>query len=170
MMPAVVKLEDIIEALELVPDEAGYFLCVETGEVHRVTDEEFRVVKKDESRAEYLRRPAWQRQAMEVARKIQEGEGKRYLELPGKFDVHEWEIMDRFALSIQDERVSNDLRSGIRGAGAFRMFESLLDEYDLRDRWNRFKQAKLREMAEEWCEANGIPFREKPSKGPVIPP
>jgi len=90
----------------------------------------------------------------------QEQEGRRYLALPGKFEVHEWAIMDRFSMTLRDAQMRNDFHGGIRGAGAFRLFKHLLTEYNLWDAWNRFEQVELRQMAIEWCEENNITFRQ----------
>jgi len=96
---------------------------------------------------------------VELARKIQQEPGARYLRLPSKFDVHEWAIMDRFCYTIQNAHIRDDLHSGIRGAGAFRMFKRLLSEYKLWEAWSRFRQAELRQMAIEWCEEQGVAYR-----------
>ncbi len=158
-MVAEVKLEAIIEALELASDEASSYLDRESGEVHTLTEEEFNLAEDEETVLEDL--PKWQREAVELARRIRKSEGERFLALPGKFDVHEWAIMDRFSESLEDARVRDDLHSGIRGAGAFRMFKSLLTEYNLWDAWNRFKQAELRQLAIGWCEEHGMTYRER---------
>lgn len=119
--------------------------------------EEFSLAEDDEG---YEDVPDWQRSSIEVARRILNDTQGRYLELPGKFEVHEWAIMDRFSDSIEDESVGDDLHWAIRGSGAFRMFKRLLHEYALWDAWNRFRQAELRRMAVEWCEENGVPYHE----------
>ena len=157
-MAAEVKLGEIIEALELASDESSAYFDTETGEVCTVSAEELELAE-DETPLEAI--PEWERELVEIAKKVREEEGTRYLPLPDKFDIHEWAIMDRFALSIRDEAISADFRNGIRGAGAFRMFKRLLSEYGLWDGWNRFKDAELRQMAIDWCEENGIRYREK---------
>ena len=68
--------------------------------------------------------------------------------------------MDRFSVTLKDARLRNDFHAAIRGAGAFRLFKRLLTEYNLWDAWNRFKQVELRQMAIQWCEENGITFRQ----------
>jgi hypothetical protein len=153
-----VKLDAIVEALELADDSTSSYLDVEAGEVLSITEEEFDLAEDPET--VLLDLPNWQREAVELARSIQEQEGTRYLALPSKFDVHEWAIMDRFSETLRDARVRNDLHSGIRGAGAFRLFKHLLTEYNLWDAWNRFKQAELRQIAIQWCEEHCIPFRQ----------
>ena len=157
-MSAEVKLDVIIEALEMADDSISSYLDVETGELHSITEEEFDLAEDPQAAIEDL--PNWQREAVRLARNIQKQEGKRYLALPGKFDVHEWAIMDRFSMTLRDGRMRNDFHGGIRGAGAFRLFKHLLTEYDLWDAWNRFKQAELRQMAIQWCEENSITFHQ----------
>jgi hypothetical protein len=156
-MAAEVKLDVIIDALEMADDSISSYLDVESGAVRSITEEEFDLAEDPQTVLEDL--PDWQREAVKLALSIREQEGKRYLTLPGKFDVHEWAIMDRFSETLKDAQVRNDFHGGIRGAGAFRLFKRLLTEYNLWDAWNRFKQVELRQMAIQWCEENGITFR-----------
>jgi hypothetical protein len=157
-MAADVKLDVIIEALEMADDSISSYLDVETGEVHSITEEEFDLAEDAQTAMEDL--PNWQREAVMLARSIPKQEGKRYMALPDKFDVHEWAMMDRFSMTLRDAQMRNDFHGGIRGAGAFRLFKHLLTEYNLWDAWNRFKQVELRQMAIEWCKENGITYRQ----------
>ena len=157
-MAAEVELDVIIEALEMADDSISSYLDVETGEVHSITEEEFDLAEDPQTAIEDL--PNWQREAVTLARSIQKQDGKRYMALPDKFDVHEWAMMDRFSMTLRDAQMRNDFHGGIRGAGAFRLFKHLLTEYDLWDAWNRFKQVELRRMAIEWCKENGITYRQ----------
>jgi len=157
-MAAEVELDVIIEALEMADDSISSYLNVETGEVHSITEEEFDLAEDPQTAIEDL--PNWQREAVTLARSIQKQDGKRYMALPDKFDVHEWAMMDRFSMTLRDAQMRNDFHGGIRGAGAFRLFKHLLTEYDLWDAWNRFKQVELRQMAIEWCKENGITYRQ----------
>ena len=158
-MAAEVKLERIIEALEMADHSISSNLDVETGEVCSVTGEEFDLAEDPQTVIEDL--PDWQHEPVNLARNIQEQVGKRYLALPDKFDIHEWAIMDSFSETLKDARLRNDFHGGIRGAGAFRLFKRLLTEYNLWDAWNRFKQVELRQMAIQWCEENGITVRQR---------
>jgi len=157
-MAAEVELDVIIEALEMADDSISSYLDVETGEVHSITEEEFDLAEDPQTAIEDL--PNWQREAVTLARSIQKQDGKRYMALPEKFDVHELAMMDRFSMTLRDAQMRNDFHGGIRGAGAFRLFKHLLTEYDLWDAWNRFKQVELRQMAIEWCKENGITYRQ----------
>ena len=157
-MATEVKLDVIIEALETADDSISSYLDVETGEVHSITEEEFDFAEDPETDVEEL--PDWEREAVKLARSIQQQEGKRYLALPSKFDVHEWAIMERFSMTLRDAQIRNDFHGGIRGAGAFRLFKHLLTEYNLWDAWNQFKQAELQQIAIQWCKENSIAFRQ----------
>jgi Uncharacterised protein family (UPF0158) len=157
-MATEVNLDAIIEALDMANDSLSSYLDVETGEVRSITEEEFDLAEDPQTDTEDL--PDWQREAIELARNVQQQEGKRYLALPDKFDVHEWAIMDRFSETLKDAQMRNDFHGGIRGPGAFRLFKHLLTEYNLWDAWNRFKQVELRQIAIEWCEENRITFRQ----------
>ncbi len=126
--------------------------------MHSITEEEFDLAEDPQTAIEDL--PNLQREAVTLARSIQKQEGKRYMPLPDKFDVHEWAMMDRFSMTLRVAQMRNDFHGGIRGAGAFRLFKHLLTEYDLWDAWNRFKQVELRQMAIEWCKENGITYRQ----------
>ena len=94
-MAAEVELDVIIEALEMADDSISSNLEVETGEVHSITEEEFDLAEDPQTAIEDL--PNWQREAVTLARSIHKQEGKRYMALPDKFDVHEWAMMDRFS-------------------------------------------------------------------------
>ena len=71
------KLELIIEALEMADDSFSSYLDVETGEVRSITEEEVDLAEDPQTVIEEL--PDWQREAVKLARSIQEQEGKRYL-------------------------------------------------------------------------------------------
>jgi nitrogen regulatory protein PII-like uncharacterized protein len=74
-MAVEVKLGAIIEALELADESISSYLNVETGEVHSISEEEFDLAEDPQTAIEDL--PDWQREAVEVARNIQQHEGKR---------------------------------------------------------------------------------------------
>jgi hypothetical protein len=157
-MPIEVKLDAIMEALELADDSTSSYLDVETGEVCSITEEQLRLADDPLTSLDAL--PDWLREVVELARSIQGHAGRRYLALPSKFDVHEWAIMDRFTETLKDDRTRNDFHNAIHGAGAFRRFKYLLTQYSLWDDWDRFKQDELRQLAIEWCEENGVAFRQ----------
>jgi hypothetical protein len=157
-MGAKVKLNDIVDALESAGDEHTFWLDRETGEVRMLTDQVMDYAEDDTAPDEI---PEKMREAVEVARQIQDDTERRYLELPGKIDIHDWDIMDCFASTVKDERVQREIKHGIRGSGASRTFQHLIDGNNLGEAWHKFRAARVREIAVEWCDENEISWREK---------
>jgi len=87
-------------------------------------------------------------------------ETDHYLPLPTKFDIHEYSIMERFCLSVDDDDMWDDLCNAIHGRGAFRHFKDRMQAYGITEVWYRYRDAALREMAMAWCEAHEIPYTE----------
>jgi hypothetical protein len=152
-MAVPVKLKDIVDELSFIPDEASSHLNTKTGEVVSVTHEELRAAENEEPLEDF---PEWQHDAIRIAGEILETD--HYLPLPTKFDIHEYSIMERFCLSIEDDDIGDDLCNAIRGRGAFRRFKDKIHEYGIADTWYKYLDEALREIAIEWCEENGISY------------
>ena len=102
-MAVQVKLKDIIEGLEFLTDEGSSYLNMTTGEVVYVTTEELRAAEEDEPLEDF---PEWQHDAIRIARDIVETE--HYLPLPDRFEINEYQIMERFCLSVDDEDMRDE--------------------------------------------------------------
>src|SRR5215470_11838387 len=125
-----VKLSDIVEGLEFQADEGFSYLNTATGEVVSVTTEELRAAENDEPLEDF---PDWQHDAIRIAGEILST--NHYLPLPDRFEIHEYSIMERFCLSVDDDDVRDDLCKAIRGRGAFRYFKDRMQLYGMADEW-----------------------------------
>ena len=76
-----------------------------------------------------------------------------FIPLPGKFEIHEWSIMERFARSLTDAALSDELGAALHGQGAFRRFKDAVQRLGIADEWYRFRDAALEEIAIEFLEA-----------------
>jgi hypothetical protein len=141
-MAGQVKLKDIIEGLEFLTEEGSSSLNTTPGEVVTITDEELRAAEHDAPLEDF---PQWQHDALRIARDIVETE--HYLPLPDRFEINEYQIMERFCLSVDDEEMRDDLCDAIRGRGAFRRFKDRMQAYGIAEDWYRYRDAALREMA-----------------------
>jgi hypothetical protein len=150
-----VKLSDLIEGMDFQSDECFSYLNTATGEVVSVTTEELRAAEEEAPLDDF---PAWQHEAIHLARDIVETE--HYLSLPDRFEINAYQIMERFCLSVDDEDMRNDLCDAIRGRGAFRRFKDRMQLYGMADEWYRYREAALRAIATAWCEAHGISYTE----------
>jgi Uncharacterised protein family (UPF0158) len=150
-----VKLSDLIEGMDFQSDEQSSFLNLTTGEVVSITDEELRAAENEEPIEDF---PEWQHDAIRMAGDILETD--HYLPLPDRFEIHEYQIMERFCLSIDDEDMRDDLCDAIHGRGAFRRFKDRMQVYGMAEEWYQYRDAALREIAIAWCEEHGIPYTE----------
>ena len=150
-MPAIARVSDIVEVLEIQFDEQSSFLDRDTGQVETVSRD---LLSEAEDGAEDLDLPAWQEREWEMAKLIVFSD--RFLKLPSKFDVHEWAIMQDFSLSVESERIREDLLHAIHGAGAFRNFKYILRRNGIEQAWFAFRKEALRQIAVDWCEKNQI--------------
>ena len=151
-----VPLRAVIEALEMQNDETSAYLNRHTGELVLLSHEEMseaEAVPTPEVLAEY---PQWQRAAIEKAAEVLARSD--YLQLPSKFDLHEWQMMEKYCSACTDEARRERLLATIHGRGAFRRFKAALDESELQE-WDRFREAEYARVAVGWLEANGIAYQ-----------
>lgn len=92
--------------------------------------------------------PAWQREAVAQAREILDSDD--WTQLPNKFDIHEWAIMDRFASEETEAEIRAELRDSLRGAGAFRRFKDAVYRFDIQDAWFKYRTRSLEDIARKW--------------------
>src|SRR3954454_1447863 len=145
-MSATVLLKDIIDALEMQFDESSSFLDLDTGRVETVSNDF--LGQADESVNEEPDLPAWQKQEWKIAKRIVSTD--RFQQLPTKFDVHEWTIMQDFSNSVASDRVRDDLLNAIHDAGAFRHFNDTLRRHQIESAWFKFRAQALKQIAVDW--------------------
>ena len=147
-----VKLSEIIDGMQIQSDENSSYLNKATGEVVLISDYEMRAAEENDPIEDF---PDWEQDQVGIAREIIAETGD-YLELPTKFDIDEYRIMERFCLSIDDPETSDIFCDLIHGSGAFRRFKNAIHEYDLADDWYRYRDDALKEIAIDWCRENNI--------------
>jgi Uncharacterised protein family (UPF0158) len=159
-MAVIVSLRDVVEEMDLMSDEATAYMNRKTGELITLTQEELALA---EDLDEVEDAPQWQKDLLPKAQEVLGSED--FIPLPGKFEIHEWSIMERFARSLTDAAVSDELDAAVHGRGAFRRFKDAVHRLGIADEWYRFREAALEEIAIEFLEAHGIAYhRETPQK------
>lgn len=153
-MEIVVDLEEIIQGLEFQSDEMKSFLNLKTGIVVSITDEEFRAAENDQPLERF---PAWQQESIKIAQEILEED--YYVPLPSQYDIDEYNIMEKFCLSIDNERLQDIMYNSIKGSGAFRRFKDNVNKYHIAEGWYKYRDEAIRQIAIEWCKENGIRYK-----------
>src|SRR3974390_1030757 len=152
-MATVLSLREVIEAMEAATEECASFLDPETGEIITVTEEE-RDLVEEESREDV---PEWQREMLPKIRAALESD--RFLELPDRFDIHEWSIMEEFSRAQGSERIRHKLADAIHGAGAFRIFRTAIRRLGLERSWYQFRDEAVAEIARNWLEEHKLLYK-----------
>lgn len=158
-MAVIVQIQAVMDAIDL-PEEWEAFLDPDTGEVLVMSDEERDLLDEEVIDDEdALETPDWKKESIGKLRDLLKS--GRALALPAKFDFHEWEVMKRFAASVEDPDESVALLEAIHGTGAFRMFRETTTRLGLRGRWFEYRDQALREMAREWLDRHGLEYAEE---------
>jgi hypothetical protein len=134
--PVLIDWSELEMALAWRADEGDHYLDVTTGEVVGFTG-------LDDDLTED-----------EVEAGIGEGRLLPIEPLPSSVE-YGW--MEEFTSSVTDASLRRLLEFALDGAGAFRRFKDALREaHAERERWFAFRSERLREVAREWLEENGI--------------
>ena len=156
-MSAPVKLKDIVEALEMESDSTTFWLDKDTGQVEMISEDVTAGMHlEDDGLVD--EQPEWLRKAISKAQEIQNDSDEQFVQLPDKFDLNDYKIMEDFSRKYPNDRVSATLQQAIKGKGAFRRFNNLIYEFSLQEKWNQFKQQAYEQMAIDWLEENDIPY------------
>lgn len=155
MVVSRVKLNLIVQEMEFQLDETSSFLNTETKEIVSVSDDEFGAAE-DEEPIKNL--PDWQQEGIKMAREVSDNYGDLWIPLPSKFDINEYSIMERFCLSLTNDKLRDIMYYSIKGKGAFRRFKNNIRKYRIEQDWYEYRHESLKAVAIEWCEENGIEY------------
>lgn len=151
-----VKLKDIIEEMEIQFEESRSLLNIKTGEIVLVTSEDLRAAE-DEKPFDHL--SEWEQENRIIANDVVENY-ENYIELPTKYEVNEYEIMENFCQTVSDQRKQDSLLRAIRGKGAFRRFKDKIIDLEIENQWYLYRDEHFKQIAIKWCQENNINFIE----------
>src|SRR3990172_7401768 len=124
-----IKIDDIAAQLEVSFDTGNSYLNKLTGELRYIADDIFEHLDGTEEGDAFEDLPDWERDLVMVAKEISETDN--YVQLPGKFEINEYQIMEKFCLSIIDERLRDEMYYSIKGGGAFRRFKDNIYQHGI---------------------------------------
>lgn len=149
------KLQDIIDAIDLGCDETCSYLNLKTGKVHTFFDEYIKVAKKNKNLDD---EEDWYREEVLLAKHYLEHK-QDYRSIPSKSAINEYDVMEAFCESLAIEEQREEMCFLIQGRGAFSNFRRGLDRFLLLDEWYDYKNQKLREFVIKWCEGNDFEYQ-----------
>jgi hypothetical protein len=133
-----VNAEDLETAVALVSDQnyvAEGWVSRATGKVYVRSDEVGPVMD-------------------EVPDDIEDDE--KYLSIP---DARVLDLGQTLVFNFVEAELPNEydgVRQMFKRPGAYRQFNKLVDDRDLRDRWHAFRNKQTRAALKEWCDENGL--------------
>ena len=148
-MAVVVSLVEMVSEMAEVVDNHTAFLNRKTGELLTMNDQQRALFENSQPVHDLSDDQHAVRKAMEVG---------DLLELPSKFEHHEYSIVERFCESINEPRHRKKLQKAIRGKRAFRDFQKVLGKLGIVQRWIGFRNRELEELAVAWLDQNDIPY------------
>ena len=159
-MPIPVKLSDVVEQLGFVSDDSDVYLNRKTGEFVVLTSDQMFEFEDDDLEDDSMDEDFSDESDLMEERKLRREvfESDDYIQLPDKFEMHDWQIMQDFCLSVRKGDLREELLELIRGRGAFGRFNSAIHRLRLENSWHDFKNKTYEQVALDWLEANAIPF------------
>ncbi len=154
-----VKLNDIVNALEMHIPETSSFVNKVTGEVVTFSQDVLGACEDNDLDELLAECPKWQREEYMAARDFLDHEGN-FAPLPDEFEVDEYSMMENFCGTVADENISDALYRAIRGKGAFRRFKDEIHRFGIEQQWYDYRHAEHVRIAKEWCRENNIEFTE----------
>ncbi|PUB10023.1 UPF0158 family protein [Paenisporosarcina sp. OV554] len=151
-----VSLKDIIEEMEVQFEESRSLLNIKTGEIMIVNSEDLGAAE-DEEPFDHL--PEWEQENRMTAIDVVEN-FENYIELPTKYAVNEYGIMENFSLKVRDQRMQESLLRAIKGKSAFRRFKDKIIDFEIEDQWYSYRDECFKQIAIDWCQENKINFIE----------
>ena len=149
-MAIVVSLVEMVSEMAEVVDNHTAFLNRKTGELLTMNDQQRALFENSQPVHDMSEDQHAVREAMESG---------NLLELPSKFEHHEYSIVERFCESINEPRHKRKLKKAIRGRRAFRDFQKVLGKLGIQERWIGFRNRELEELAVDWLDRNDIAYK-----------
>lgn len=167
-----VDMDSLTGVFELHFDEIQFYFDLETGEVLQVSDETRsllenlyqelytdageRLMSLEALLAQHPEIRDWQKQDVLEADRVEQDYGERIVSV-GPEPYSDYNDMEHFIVTVDDDRLAAQLDSAIRGRGAFRRFKNILAYHpQVREAWFAFKAARIQERVRAWLDLYGI--------------
>lgn len=141
-MPLPVSLKEVSELMDAGPDGWSTYVCRKSGEIATIPGaEDF-----DSEDPEFA----------EVRERVVASDD--FVTMPGKFDIHEYRIMEDFVEGQTDANVRDMLDRAIRGKGAFRRFKDCAHDLGVIEQWYDWKVKAIGRIAADHLDHMGIAY------------
>jgi hypothetical protein len=150
-----VSLKALVGEAQVVPTTCHAFLCIKTGELVVINEDEARAADDPDHHPED--HPEWFTDAVELARDVLGCDD--FVEVPFAH-LDRFGLMRGFCDQLPDERHRDAMLAAIRGRGAHRRFRDALEAHDLDDAWYAFREAAVARELRDWLDSRGIAYED----------
>ena len=99
----------------------------------------------------------WQKEVLLEADRVDREFGSRYISVDRDDPYQDYNDMDHFIATLDDDRLQDRLWNAIRGRGAFRRFKDLIARHpDVEEQWYAYQDARAKERLLRWLDAHDI--------------
>jgi hypothetical protein len=151
---AKVNIHSVAEDIEILPNEWAAYFNKETGEVESISEEALVAFEDGLTEEEYMGDGNFEFD-MKIAEEIKQ-ENSKFIELPSKFEINEYKIMESFIHTIENNDIRGTLSISIKGSGAFRRFKDNIDRYGITESWYKYKSNAYEDVVRDWANANNL--------------
>ena len=155
-----VKLQKIIDELQMRFIDNMIYYNKATGETLIVNDDDFRIVEDDDFEKDIEKYPEWQREHLKEVYKLLYEDIDNYISLPNNYDIKDSDIMEEFIISLDNTNKRQQLKNCMWQKGMYRKFKYKLSELKLEEAYYKFYDKKLKEISIEWCKENQLEYEE----------
>lgn len=149
-MQVPVRLKEILEGMELQSDELTAYLHRPTSRVIAISDEALASAEEGPEGVAGV-----DELELDDARGVLSG-GDDYVQLPDRFEIDEYRMMERFAAGVADPLPRAELGDALHGRGAFRRFKDAVRRHGLAAEWYGYRDRSYEDVARAWCEEHQI--------------
>ncbi len=148
-----VKLQDVVDAMDAPVDGWMAYVNRRTGEIVLFSEDDVALHDDDDDDVG----PDWQAEVVAKAKEVEASDD--FVQLPDKFDIHEYAIMERFCSNVDDDTLRQELLDAIKGSGAFRRFKNMIRRRGIEQPWWTYRDAAIEKIATDFLEMENIPFQ-----------
>jgi hypothetical protein len=99
----------------------------------------------------------WRKEVLLEAEQVDREYGRRYISVEADDPYKDYNDMDRFIATVDDESLQDRLRRAIRGRGAFRRLKDLVARHPgVEEQWYAYQDARAKERLLRWLDAHDI--------------
>ncbi|MGH1484230.1 MAG: UPF0158 family protein [Geminicoccales bacterium] len=149
-----VRLQEVVDAMDAPVDGWMAYINRRTGEIVSFSEDDVAFYDDDD---DHDLMPDWQTEMVAKAKEVEASDD--FVQLPDKFDINEYAIMDRFCYTVDNDTIRQELLDAIKGSGAFRRFKDMIRRRGLEQAWWSDRDAAIKKIAIDFLEMEEIPFQ-----------